>query len=551
MTIADVTNEYRPSTSNVELEQQSEGARARLDGAVLVDATPRFADLIGAEAPDAINGQALDSWLSKGDIARLAAARAHLDDDCGPTGRGIILRRASAGATHPLSAHLYTDADRNQWLSLAPMEATSVPILGLSPIADARMALHRHLASISRWSNTGRLRGLVFVAIDGIAVLQQQFGLASTDGLLEEVSLFLIDNLADTDRCFRFAVGEYVLSIERAEPAEVSATAEALVRAIGGTEFGNDQRAMHVTASVTAIMLGAESTANDRRLQQLVDSGYRLREAGGDAFRECEGEPLADAGAGSGAWQARVEQALATDQFRLAFQSITSLAGDQRRYYDVLLRYVDDHGGMIMPANFLPAAEQAGLMPQIDRWVARRAARVIADQAARDMELTLFVKLSNITLDDADAFIEWLAEDEAISAIDAQQIVFCLRESDARSRVAATRQLAAELDRRGFRFALTHFGESDSQTPMIESLALSFIKLAPAFARQLAEQNNEDTRLQHIVDFVREHRVPLIAEHIEDAASMARLWQAGVNYVQGHFIQEPDPAALQRGETID
>ncbi|AWN17465.1 EAL domain-containing protein [Salinisphaera sp. LB1] len=533
-----------------ELEQQSEGARARLDGGTLVGATPHFADLIGAESAAAINGQALGSWLSKTDAARLSAAQARLNDPDRPAGRGVILRRASAGATHPLSAHLYTGTDRSQWLSLAPIETTSMPVLGATPIADARMALHRHLASISRWSDSGRLRGLVFVAVDGVPALQQQFGLASTDELLEEVSLFLIDNLADADRCFRFAVGEYVLSIERGAPADVSAMAETLVRTIGDTEFGGHHRSVHVTASVSAIMLGAESTANDRRLQQLVDTGYRLRETGGDAFRECEGDPMADAQAGSDAWQSRLEQALVSDRFRLAFQTVTSLAGDQRRYYDVLLRYVDDHDGMIMPANFLPAAEQAGLMPEIDRWVTRRAARVIAEQAARDVELALFVKLSSATLDSAQTFIQWLAEDEAMAAIDHQQIIFCVREADARSHVAATRRLAAELDRQTYRFALTHFGESSSHAAMLENLTLSFIKLAPAFARQLAEQNSENGRLQRVVDFAREHGVPLIAEHIEDAASMARLWQAGVNYVQGHFIQEPDPAALQHGETI-
>lgn len=341
-----------------------------------------------------------------------------------------------------------------------------MPILSTSPIADARMALHRHLASINGWPDTGGLRGLVFVAIDGVAGWQQQLGLAGTDELLEDVSLFLIDHLADTDRCFRFAVGEYVLSVERGTPATVSATARALVRAIGDTEFGDQQRSVHVTASASAIMLGAKATANDRWLQQLVDTGYGLRKAGGDAFCECEGDPLADTGTGDDIWKARLEQALATDGFCLAFQTVTSLAGDQGRYYDVLLRYVDDHDDLIMPAVFLPAAEQAGLMPDIDHWVARHAARVIADQAARNVELALFVKL------------------------------------------------------------------------------------APSFARQLAEQNSENAQLQRVVDFARQHRVPLIAEHIGDATSMARLWQAGVNYVQGHFIQEPDPAALQHGETI-
>lgn len=533
-----------------ELEQQSQGARARFDGDLLTGATPRFADLIGLDSADAVNGKVLDTWLSTGDAARLAAARARLADAGDPTERGVILRRASAGATHPLSAHLHTGADRSQWLSLAPIEATSVPILGMTPIADARMALHRHLASISRWSETGGFRGLVFVAIDGVTALQQQFGLASTDELLEEIGLFLIDELADTDRCFRFAVGEYVLSVERGASTDISAAAQALVRAIGDTEFIGEQRSIHVTASVSAIMLGAESTANDRRLQQLVETGYRLREAGGDAFRECEGDPRAEAVADGSAWQARLEQALAADRFRLAFQTVTSLAGDHRRYFDVLLRYVDDHDGLVMPANFLPAAEQAGLMPEIDRWVVRRAARVIADQSARDVEVILFVKISAATLESVETFTDWLVGDAAVAAVDGQQIVFCVRESDARSRVAATRRLATELDHQGFRLALTHFGEASSPAAMLDNLILSFIKLAPAFARQLAEQNSANERLQRVIDYARQHRIPLIAEHIEDAASMARLWQAGVNYVQGHFIQEPDTTALQHGETI-
>ncbi|WP_423823923.1 GGDEF domain-containing protein [Salinisphaera sp. SPP-AMP-43] len=527
-----------------ELERPHGNARARLDGHTVSAVTPAFAGLLGAESTQRLDGLAFDAWLSQSDAARLSAAQTRLLETPNSGGRGLILRRSEAGATRPLSAHLYTGDDQSQWLSLAPLEATSVPLIGRAPVTDARMSLHRHLASINRWAEAGQLRGLIFVAIDSVPALQQQFGLASTDELLEDVGMYLIDRLSHTDRCFRFSVGEYVLSVERPRAEDVTDMARALVRAVGETEFGSRQRSVHVTASISAIMLGQESTSNDRRLQQLAETAYGIRGAGGDGFRECEGDPIADAEPNTDAWQNRLEQALASDRFRLAFQTVTSLAGDHRRYYDVLLRYLDEHDGLVMPANFLPAAEQAGLMPDIDRWVAQRAAQVVADQAARSMEVALFVKVSTATLDQAESFTAWLNAEPSMAPIDRQQLIFCVRESDARSHVAATRRLASGLDEAGFRFALTHFGEASSHAALLENLSLSFLKLAPAFAHQLADQNSEDPRLQRVIDYAREHQVPLVAEHIEDAASMARLWQAGVNYVQGHFIQEPDTAAI-------
>ena len=411
---------------------------------------------------------------------------------------------------------------------------------------DGRLALHRALA---RDLAADRVSGLLLVAIDEIDVLQTEYGVAGADRLLLEATLFVLESLDGSDRCFRFAAGETAIIVERDSREQVVATAEYLHSVFDGEDFGSGDdggQPVRLTASVAASVLAGDAAARDAQLKRVMERAYALRLAGGDACDDCTQSGHAEnAPAEADDWASKLRQALADNRFSLAYQGITSLAGDSQPYFDVLVRYIDDGGALVRPGLFLAAAEQTGLMPEIDRWVTRRAVDVIAQQSAQGRQVSLFIKLSAATIGAGGEFLHWLQD--AIPGDDATRhgVIFCLREQDARSQSRAARTLAAELQALKFRIALTHFGGSAQAAQMLDDLPAAFVKLSPDFAKQLA--TGADERLDNIVAATRDRQIPLIAEQIEDANSMAHLWQAGVNYVQGHFIQEPDTEALAHG----
>jgi len=411
--------------------------------------------------------------------------------------------------------------------------------------SDGRMALHRTLANLAS-EYADRVIGLIFVSVDAVANLQADHGLAGSDSLLQEAGLFLLEGLRGTDRCFRFAAGEYAVVIERNTREQLKNTAAHIHDAFGQELFGDGKQSLHLTATVAHTLLGVEAPDNDRRFMRTVQAAHTTQQAGGNELVEVDqiapATPISTAG--DDEWTTRLRQALAQDRFSLAYQNITSLAGDNQVYFDVLLRYIDDTGALLRPADFLPAAESAGLMPDIDRWVVTHAIDVVEQQMARDIHVSLFVKLSRETIQDARGFLDWARRSLGAMQAPRSSLVFSLRASDVSQHVAESKHLAVALQAQGFRTALTHFGHTSTSVQLLEKMALSFIKLSPEFAREVAGETADDTQLQRVIDSARDRNIPLIAEQIEDASSMARLWQAGVNYVQGHFIQEPDTQAI-------
>lgn len=412
---------------------------------------------------------------------------------------------------------------------------------------DGRLALHRVLAAQVA-GDPERTLGLIFVAVDDVADLQARIGLAQSDLLLQEAGLFLLQGLRDADRCFRFGAGEYVLLVERASHSEIGDAAAHLHQGLSSEVFDDGAHSASLTISIAWSVLAGDGEDNDRRLLAVMQKAYALREAGGNACEVCADEQNDGTGRVSeNRWVTLLKQGLEQDRFSLAYQSITSLAGDSQPYFDVLIRYIDDQGSLVRAAEFMPAAEQAGMMPEIDRWVTQRAVDVIWQQRAKDQHMALFIKVSPATLAAESDFTPWLERTLASRPFDRSNILFCVREDDLRTQTRSAQQFCTEVTRLGCRVAVTQYGSTPKALQLLDTVSASFIKLSPDFARQVLG-GEQDERLSRMISGAKERGIPLIAEHIEDANSMAHLWQAGVNYVQGHFIQEPDTQALARDD---
>jgi len=532
------------------LLSQGHDARATLDGSRVIDPNAAFARLLGLADAQTARGRDLLERIAPRDRSRVLEAleqvlRGNTDttisfDLISPQGdrqpvRAVLAPGVSEGEGQRKVQLVLRTAER-----ALPAGAQGSPRSAF----DGRMALHQTLAQISERSSD-LVSGLLFVAVDDVGELQRALGLAESDLLLQEVGLFLLQAVRGNDRIFRFGNGEYVMLVERHSANEMAESCRNLHAALAGETFGDGQSGASLSATLVHCTLGAQAIENAQRLQAVMDTAYELRAADGNACQEYRPEaPTGDpTQSDDNQWAGRLRHALTHDRFSLAYQSITSLAGDSQPYFDVLLRYVDDNSGLVRPGEFLPTAEKLNLMPEIDRWVTRRAIEVIRQQQAKNVHIALFVKLAAATIADGDAFADWVRDTLVSNAIARQNIIFSVREDDARSQAVQARKFAAALEALGFRIALTHYGSTPKAVQILDNMPASFIKLAPAFARKMLD-GGEDERLAHIIASARERRLPLIAEQIEDANSMARLWQAGVNYVQGHFIQEPNTDAL-------
>ena len=239
-------------------------------------------------------------------------------------------------------------------------------------------------------------------------------------------------------------------------------------------------------------------------------------------------------------WVKHIKAALMENRFRLVQQPIASLQGEDPGLFDVLVRMIDPQGREVLPSEFMAAAGRNDLLKNIDRWVVGASLSF----AAQKKPECLFVRLSRETVRDA-GFIEWLDNHLRASRAEPHRLCFQSTEESAASYVPEVTALATALRERGFRFAIEGFGSGRDSMGLLESVRLDFVKIDGTIIQGLAADPQLHIQVRALVEAARRRNIQTIGERVEDANTMAVLWQLGVQYIQGYFVNEPEEVVLR------
>jgi EAL domain-containing protein (putative c-di-GMP-specific phosphodiesterase class I) len=201
---------------------------------------------------------------------------------------------------------------------------------------------------------------------------------------------------------------------------------------------------------------------------------------------------------------------------------------------------VDTQGKEVLPSEFLPAAARNDLMRNIDRWVIG-ASLSFALKRRPDM---LFVRLSKDSVMDPE-LVPWLATQLKATAAEPQRLCLQVTEEVAIRHLPQVRQLAADLRGLRMRFAIEHFGNAVDSMGLLDAVPLDFLKIDGALMQGLASNPEQQQRVRAIAETAARRNVQTVAERIEDANTMAVVWQLGVQYIQGYLVHAPEEVVLR------
>jgi len=241
-------------------------------------------------------------------------------------------------------------------------------------------------------------------------------------------------------------------------------------------------------------------------------------------------------------WVKHIKSALMENRFRLVQQPVASLQGDDPNMFDVLVRMLDHQGKEVLPAEFMAAAERNDLLKNIDRWVVGASLSF----AAKAKPGCLFVRLSRDSVLDG-AFIEWLKSQLAAGKHEPQRICFQITESIAEQYMNAAVAQLGGLKKLGFRIALERFGSGRDPYKLLSSVPLDFIKIDGALVQDLSVNSDTQIMVKKLVEQAVKLKIETIAERVEDANTMAVLWQLGVQFIQGYFVNAPEEVVMAEG----
>lgn len=382
----------------------------------------------------------------------------------------------------------------------------------------------------------------LLLQVDAHEPLEQRLGIAEAETAVAQIGGLLRTALSARDALFAYAPDQFALVLTRPTHADIEAEAERLRRLVAERLIATANYETQASLSIAVHSLDSGLPIASV-VRTLVSEARRLSTDGGNrlvvlgAARADEDARLLSQRA------AQVEAALADNSLRLAYQSIASLEGDTQAHYDVLLRMLDEQGRERRAAEFLPAAAQHGLMLRIDRWVVTTALGVLARRRSRQEAATLFVKLSEDTLREAEAFIGWLQEQCQARPLQPDELVFEIPERVLQGHLGKARTLVDALAALGAGLAIEHFGIGSHPVQMLDHLRAQYLKFDASFTQRFGERDTQ-SRLQTLVEAGRQRGMKTIVCHVEDANLMARLWQIGINFIQGYHVNEPEVVLL-------
>jgi EAL domain-containing protein (putative c-di-GMP-specific phosphodiesterase class I)/GGDEF domain-containing protein len=432
------------------------------------------------------------------------------------------------------------EANGERFIEMLIRAETTQPA-GAAPDTVGRLAFFE---SLSAPTVTNQPRAALFAVVDAFASLEDRVGFDDAELVMQAAYAALRSRLSASDGLYRFSTHEFAMLVTRADANEFERLADVLVKELGTQVFSTPDHEAQISLTITVYPIGGNDQRNEI-VGEMVREARKISTRGGGNKRVVLGA-TARATAVEREEQGKadvIKKAIEQNRLKLAYQTIASLEGDTRQHFDVLVRLVNESGEEMHASEFIKTAEKFGLMRSIDRWVVGRALKVVATREARADASMLFVKLSEDSLKDAEAFLAWLHEGLKGRPLGEDEVCFEIQELVLQNHIRKAKVLTKVLRDSGASVAIEHFGVGANSAQLIEHLPVNFLKFHASFTANFAEKEIQK-KMSALMEMAKLRRIKTIVSHVEDANVMARMWQMGVNYIQGYHIQEPEVVML-------
>jgi len=386
----------------------------------------------------------------------------------------------------------------------------------------------------------GGVRGFAYIKPDRFAEIQAAIGVLASEDFVAQLADLLRSQLTASDLCGRFGGNGFLLLLERGTARDIETWAENFVKRVNQYLFTSGEKSLSATVTVGLGLLSPATPDAGAAVTDAVDAVRHGRTLGGNQmYVVAKSDTDTRVQAYDKIWVKHIKSALMENRFRLVQQPIASLLGEDKGMFDVLVRMLDEQGAEVLPAEFMAAAERNELMKNIDRWVIGAS---MSFSANRKLEC-IFLRISKDTVLDK-TLIPWLETQLRAIRVDPKRLCFQVSEDLATQYVRQTKELAQAFGKLGFRFALEHFGIGRDPLKLLAEIDMHFIKIDGSLMQGLSTNQLQQQRVKGLVEAAKRKRIETIAERVEDANTMAVLWQLGIEFIQGYFVNAPEDVTM-------
>jgi len=414
----------------------------------------------------------------------------------------------------------------------------------LTGLPNRVLVIDRAEQMLARARRYGTAVAALYIDIDGFKQINDRFGHAAGDQLLQTVAARLTGSLREADTAGRLGGDEFVVLLENfSVEARPEMVAERLCSVVAEPiELDAiDGPVVSVTASV-GVAAGARASADD--LLRDADFALYAAKSGGKNRWAAFETRMQTAAHDRAELEIDLKSALARDEFFLLYQPTFDLASERVTGVEALIRWRHPARGIIGPDAFIPIAEETGIIGPIGAWVLRTACRQASSWHAAGHPLNVAVNVSARQLD-ADGFVGEVAAELAATGVDPGALTLEITETALmRDAEAAARRLR-ELKALGVRIAIDDFGTGYSSLAYLRQFPVDALKIDRSFISGVAAHRESKALIHTLVQLGKTLGLETLGEGIEDTAQLANLRREQCDLGQGFLFARPlDPEGI-------
>lgn len=406
------------------------------------------------------------------------------------------------------------------------------PLTGIPSRQLFRQMLEKEVAAAG--AQQSRL-ALLVINLDGFKKINEGFGHDAGDCLVSTMATRLTHCVRRNDRVARIGGDEFSLILDDcARTEDITLVARKVIEVLSAP-CNLEGSSLMISCSVGSAVFPDDAQGADDLLKHASMAMQAAKQQRGSQYLRYSDQVSEDVHYHS-AMEADMRRALRNNEFELFYQPRVDMESGDMLGMEALIRWRHPERGMVSPKDFIPVAEESGLILPIGYWIIHQACEDMKRfDAAHEARLDIAVNISFKQLQDT-LFVDTATRIIQMSGIDASRLEFELTETTVMSNYEQTYESMMALSRLGITFSLDDFGTGFSSFAHIQRLPISALKIDRSFVRNVVQHQEDAIIVKAIINLAHSLGLKIIAEGVETFEQVQLLWHNKCDQVQGYYF---------------
>ena len=381
---------------------------------------------------------------------------------------------------------------------------------------------------------------LVYLDLDQFRVVNDTCGSGAGDLLIQQVGTIIKSQVRKLDLVARLGGDEFGFIMPFLEIEQALITIQAIIIEIQHTPFLWEGKEFDVRASIGVMTFGHIDDEYSEFYSKVTTACFLAKQNGGNQYHAIEeNDEKVMALQESMDWVAGIMKGLTQDRFKLYVQPIVPMGEAQKElHYEVLIRYQNDDGSIVLPGEFLPTAERYNLIEKIDSWVVNTLVAWLKVNRANVGDTLFSVNLSGRSIS-SPTFHKFLKHELEETDVDKTSLCFEITETSVVDNVERSVEFINSIKSLGVRFSLDDFGTGLSSFSYLKQFPVDYLKIDGEFIRDIIENDTSFVFVRSMAEVGHCLEMKVIAEYVESELMFDKLRAANIDFIQGYTVGKP------------